>query len=70
MFVPAAPARHGRREEVRLEEVPATQRAPVLKAYLQPAPGARPHLSMREDAPLSEFEQVAAPFPVFRVVPR
>src|SRR5215475_4024718 len=27
--------RHGRREEVRLEEVAADQRAPVLKAYLQ-----------------------------------
>jgi hypothetical protein len=45
--------RHGRREEVRLEEVPANQRAPVHK-----------------DAPLSEFEQVASQFPVFRVVTR
>lgn len=27
--------RHGRREEVRLEEVPAGQRAPILKRYLR-----------------------------------
>jgi F420H(2)-dependent quinone reductase len=62
--------RHGRHEEVRLEEVPANQRAPVLKAYLKRAPGARPHLPIHKDAPLSEFEQVASQFPVFRVVPR
>ena len=36
--------RHGRREEIRLEEVPPGQRAPILKAYLQRAPGARPHV--------------------------
>ena len=61
--------RHGRREEVQLEEVAADQRAPVLKAYLQCAPGARPHLSIHKDAPLSEFEQVSSKYPVFRVVP-
>lgn len=62
--------RHGRREEVRLEEVPANQRAPVLKAYLKRAPGARPHLPIHKDAPLSAFERVASQFPVFRVIPR
>jgi hypothetical protein len=36
--------RSGGREEVRLEEVPARERAPILKAYLQRATGARPHL--------------------------
>jgi deazaflavin-dependent oxidoreductase (nitroreductase family) len=59
--------RHGR-EEVRLEEVPAEQRAPILKAYLKRAPGARPHVPVNKDAPLAEFEQIAADFPVFRVV--
>lgn len=61
--------RHGRREEVHLEEVPVDRRAPLLKAYLKRAPGARPHLPVHKDAPLSEFEKVAAQFPVFRVVP-
>ena len=58
--------RHGR-EEVHLEEVPADQRAPILKAYLQRAPGARPHVPVNKDAPIAEFEKVAAAFPVFRV---
>jgi deazaflavin-dependent oxidoreductase (nitroreductase family) len=58
----------GGREEVHLEEVPAEQRAPILKAYLQRAPGARPHVPVNKDAPLVEFEQVAKAFPVFRVV--
>jgi len=60
--------RSGGREEVHLEEVPAEQRAPILKAYLQRAPGARPHVPVDKDAPLAEFEKVAAAFPVFRVV--
>ena len=61
---------HGRREEVHLEEVAANLRAPVLKLYLKRAPGARPHLPIQKDAPLSEFERVSSRFPVFRVVPR
>jgi len=62
--------RHGRREEVRLEEVEADRRAGVLKTYLKRAPNARAHLPVDKDAPLAEFERVAPRFPVFRVVPR
>jgi F420H(2)-dependent quinone reductase len=60
--------RHGRREEVRLEEVPVEIRAPLIKAYLRRAPGARPHVPVHKDAPLSEFERIAAQIPVFRVI--
>jgi hypothetical protein len=60
--------RHGRPEQVLLEEVPAGQRAPILQAYLKRAPGARPHVAVHKDAPLSEFERAAAQYPVFRVV--
>ena len=59
--------RYGHREEIRLAAVPCALRAPVLKAYLQRAPGARPHVPVDKDAPLSAFEQVAARFPVFRI---
>lgn len=59
--------RSGGREEVRLEEVPAGQRAPILKAYLQRAPGARPHVPVNKEAALAEFQEIAAAFPVFRV---
>jgi len=61
--------RHGRRETVRLEEVAVDRRAPVLQAYLKRAPGARAHLPVHKDAPLSEFERVSAQFPVFRIAP-
>jgi deazaflavin-dependent oxidoreductase (nitroreductase family) len=57
----------GGREEIHLEEVPPDARAPILRAYLQRAPGARPHLPVNKDAPLAEFDKVAAAFPVFRV---
>lgn len=59
---------HGRREEVHLEVVAVAQRAPIIKAYLQRAPGARAHLPVHKDAPLAAFEQIAAQIPVFRVV--
>ena len=61
--------RSGDREEVQLEEVPADQRAPILKAYLQRAPGARPHLPVDKDASLVDFQKVAAEFPVFHITP-
>jgi deazaflavin-dependent oxidoreductase (nitroreductase family) len=60
--------RHGRGEEVQLEEVPVGRRAPFLKAYLRRAPGARPHIAIDKNAPLSEFAKIAEAIPVFRVV--
>jgi deazaflavin-dependent oxidoreductase (nitroreductase family) len=59
---------HGRTERVRLEEAAPEKRARVLKAYLQRAPGARPHFPIDKDAPLEAFEAIAGEFPVFRVV--
>ena len=59
--------RHGRSEQVHLVEVDIGQRAPVLKAYLQLAPGARPHIAVSKDAPIAEFEGIASKYPVFRV---
>jgi len=49
--------RSGSREAVHLDEVPADQRAPE----------ARPHVPVTTDAPLAEFEKIAAAYPVFRL---
>ena len=62
--------RSGGQEDVLLEEIPANQRAPLLKAYLQAAPGARPHVAVDMDAPIVEFERIATDYPVFRVTSR
>lgn len=59
--------RHGRTEQVLLQEVPVEKRAPILKAYLRIAPGARPHIPVDRNAPLEEFEKITAAFPVFRL---
>jgi hypothetical protein len=59
----------GRREEIRLDDVPVDQRAPILKAYLQQAPGARAHFPVGPDAPLADFEKISASFPAFRIIP-
>ncbi|TFD82783.1 nitroreductase/quinone reductase family protein [Cryobacterium fucosi] len=66
----AAALVRGLREQVRLDEVEVSRRAPILKAYLKRAPGARPHIPVDKDAPLPAFESIAAGFPVFRVVPQ
>lgn len=58
---------HGSREEVLLESVEIDQRAPILKAYLQIAPGARPHIPVNKDAPVIEFDQIAGNFPVYKL---
>ena len=59
--------RHGRREAVRLEEVDPPARAPILQRYLQVAPGGRPHIPVDRQAPLADFERIAARYPVFRI---
>lgn len=62
-----ATLRHGKVEHVALELVPVEQRAPILKRYLQIAPGARPHIPIDKDAPLADFAHIAGDYPVFRV---
>jgi len=62
--------RHGKRRRVRLEEVPVTERAPILKAYLKWSLGARAIIPVSHNVPVAEFETVAAKYPVFRIVPR
>src|SRR5512138_1579194 len=41
---------HGMSEEVLLEEVDVSRRAPIIKAFLGHAPGARPHIPVDKDA--------------------
>ena len=62
-----ASLRHGILEEIYLEEVDTQLRAAIIKAYLQIAPGARPHIPVNKDESLSEFERVVSDYPVFRI---
>jgi len=62
--------RSGGCENVLLEEIPANERAPLLKAYLHAAPGARPHVPVDMNAPIVEFEKIVADYPVCRVTSR
>jgi len=63
-----ATLRHGRTERVRLEEIPVEERVPVLQAYVQRAPGARPHLGVGKDVSAETLEAMAPGIPVFRVL--
>ena len=70
-----ATIRRGRAQAVRLEEVPATQRAPILKAYLSkrafsksPDYEARQFFGVPPNASLDELAAVAKLYPVFRII--
>jgi len=65
-----AELRHGRREDVTLVDVEPSERAPILRRYLEVAPGARPHVPVDRRAPLADFERIAAQYPVYRIEPR
>lgn len=57
------------RVPVRLTEIDVSRRAPILRRFLDVAPGARPHIPVDRTAPLAEFDRIAADYPVFRVDP-
>ena len=59
--------RRGHLRAVNLVEVPVADRAPIIRAYLRVAAGARPHIRVATDAPLEAFEAVAGAHPVFRI---
>jgi hypothetical protein len=59
--------RHGKRESVKLQEVPEEGRPEILRRYLEVAPGARPHILVDRNAPLEDFAQIASKFPVFLI---
>lgn len=55
---------HGMHEAIRLEEVAAGDRAPILRRYLDVAPGARAHFPVDRHSALSEFAAIAPQYPV------
>ncbi len=63
-----AEIRHRGRQRVRLEEVPAEERAPIIQAYLaKTARATRQHFGIDTKAELAEFEAIAGRHPVFRI---
>ena len=60
--------RHGKREQVSLEEMPAGKTAAIIQAYLKEnAMATKGHFGIDPDAPLEEFERIAPLHPVFRI---
>jgi F420H(2)-dependent quinone reductase len=62
-----ATVRRRRAVACRLVEVPVDERPPILKAFLEQVPGARPHIPVDRYAPVAAFAAIAARYPVFRV---
>ena len=56
-------------EQVRLQEVPVEQRAPIIQAYLKKtARVTKREFGIEPDAPGDEFQRIAPDHPVFRIV--
>lgn len=62
--------KRGRSRPVMLTEIPPPERAPILKSWAQAATSGRRHLPIQHDAPVSDFEAIAADYPIFRIDPR
>ena len=62
-----AAIKRGRSHPVRLTELPAEARAPILKAWCQVATSGRQHLPISPQAPEADFDAIAADYPVFRI---
>jgi hypothetical protein len=61
--------KRGWRRPVSLTEIPAQERAPILKAWCQVATSGRKHLPVSHQAPASAFEAIGSAYPVFRIDP-
>jgi hypothetical protein len=51
-------------------ELPAEAKPPILRRYLDVAPGGRPHIPVDRHAPLDDFENISPRIPVFRITSR
>ena len=61
--------RHGKRTRIRLEEIPVSERGPIIQAYLpKNAMATKKHFGVEPDAPLEDFQRIAPDQPVFRIV--
>ena len=67
---------HGSRIPVRTEEIPASQRAPMLSAYLEkralsksPTSAAHDYFGVQPHLPQEELERIAVRYPVFKLLP-
>ncbi|HEV8573153.1 MAG TPA: nitroreductase/quinone reductase family protein [Dehalococcoidia bacterium] len=61
--------RRGSRAPVVLEEIPVSERAPIIRAWYQRTwASTRPHLRLDPHAGIEEFEPIASTHPVFRIV--
>jgi deazaflavin-dependent oxidoreductase (nitroreductase family) len=61
--------RHGRRRRIHLVPIPPADRPPILREYVRIASSGGQHFPVTARAPLSEFQAIAARYPVYRIEP-
>ena len=64
-----AAIRHGGREQVKLLEIGAEERAPIIQKYLKENTlSTKAHFGIEPDAALEAFQRIAGLHPVFRII--
>ena len=61
--------KRGQSRPVKLTEIPVAERGPILQTYCHVATSGRHHFPVPHNAPVAEFDTVAAHYPVFRIDP-
>lgn len=63
-----ATLRHRGRQKVRLQEMPSGETAAIIQAYLKKTKMAtKQHFGIDPEAPMEEFDKIAARHPVFKI---
>ncbi len=63
-----ATIRHRGRQKVRLQEMPSGETATIIQAYLKKTKMAtKQHFGIDPEAPMEEFDKIAARHPVFKI---
>jgi deazaflavin-dependent oxidoreductase (nitroreductase family) len=63
-----AALKHGRTQQVRLDELPESERAPIIEAYLKTVPAmVQREFGVTRESPRGEIERIAPRHPVFKI---
>lgn len=62
--------KRGKEENVRLVDIPVTERAPIIQKYVKETAVVRGEFGLKEDCTLEEAAGIADKHPTFRIDPR
>jgi len=65
-----ATVKHGKSQDVRLVDVPAAERVPIIQKYVKETAIVRKEFGVEPTSPIEEYQKIADKHPTFRIDPR